>query len=480
MNSNPDTAIWWIRRDLRLADNPALLAAAQHQRLIAVYIHEPNDDLGAASAWWLHHSLLALQHALRELGSSFILRQGQAHDVLDALIHKNDVKAVYWNRQYSPAQRDRDSQIKRALRERGLRVESFNSHLLLEPWQNTRDGQPYKVFTPFWKACLKQGIDHAPSNAPTQLPPTPQLNSAPIETLNLLPSIPWDSSLRSTWNIGEQAAWQQLLSFLSQHLNDYPEGRNRPADPGSSRLSPHLAFGEISPRQVIDAMRAHQHAHPATSDEAVRIFLSELGWREFGYHLLYHFPTSTHKPLNPRWDVLQWPEADPAQWQAWTRGQTGIPLVDAGMRELWHTGWMHNRVRMNVASLLTKNMLIPWQQGERWFAETLVDFDLASNVQGWQWTAGCGADAAPYFRIFNPALQGEKFDPQGDYVRRWIPELARLPARWIHRPWEAPTPVLQAAGVRLDINYPRPVVDLAASRKRALEFFATLKSRNTP
>jgi len=482
MNENAprDTAIWWIRRDLRVADNPALLAAAEHQRVIAVYIHEPGDDLGAASAWWLHHGLLALQQTLCKLGSSLILRQGRAHEVLDSLIHDNGVTAVYWNRQYSLAQRDRDIQIKQALRERGLRVESFNSHLLFEPWQNTREGQPYKVFTPLWKACLKQGIDHTPHSAPTRLPPTPQINSEPIEALNLLPHIPWDGGLRSTWNVGEHPAWQQLQAFLTQHLHDYPEGRNRPAEPGSSRLSPHLAFGEISPRQIIYAVRAQQHAHPANSDEAVRIFLSELGWREFGYHLLYHHPASIQEPLNPRWGVLQWPEVDQTYWSAWTRGQTGIPLVDAGMRELWHTGWMHNRVRMNVASLLTKNMLIPWQHGERWFADTLVDFDLASNVQGWQWTAGCGADAAPYFRIFNPALQGEKFDPDGAYIRRWIPELAHLPARWIHRPWEAPAPILQSAGVTLGINYPKPVVDLAASRQRALAFFAALKQAPTP
>ncbi|HES75614.1 MAG TPA: deoxyribodipyrimidine photo-lyase, partial [bacterium] len=275
---------------------------------------------------------------------------------------------------------------------------------------------------------------------------------------------------------GEHAAWQQLQAFLGQHLNDYPDARNVPAQPGSSRLSPHLAFGEISPRQIVHAVRAHQAMFPATRDEAVRVFLSELGWREFGYHLLYHFPHTQHAPLNSRWNVLQWPEVNQDHWQAWTRGQTGIPLVDAGMRELWHTGWMHNRVRMNAASLLVKNMLIPWQHGERWFWDTLVDADLASNVQGWQWTTGCGADAAPYFRVFNPALQGDKFDPNGDYIRRWIPELAALPTRWIHRPWEAPALVLQSAGITLDVHYPKPIVDLASSRQRALAFFSQLKT----
>ena len=477
--SHSDTAICWLRRDLRLTDNPALRAAAEHQRLIVLYIHDEDDAPGAASAWWLHHSLLALDHELRQRGSCLIVRQGRAHEVIDTLIHETQAQAVYWNRQYTPAQLARDTEIKRVLRERGLRVESFNAHLLLEPWQNTRDGQPYKVFTPFWKACLTRGIDLAPSPAPTQLPPTPTLVSTPIEALRLLPDIPWDAGLCSTWNVGEYAAWQQLQAFLEQHLNDYPNARNAPAQLGSSRLSPHLAFGEISPRQIVYAVRAHQSLHPASSDEAVRVFLSELGWREFGYHLLYHFPQTIREPLNPRWHVLDWPEVNPNDWQAWIRGQTGIPLVDAGMRELWHTGWMHNRVRMNAASLLVKNMLIPWQHGERWFWDTLVDADLASNVQGWQWTAGCGADAAPYFRVFNPALQGEKFDPHGEYIRRWIPELAALPARWIQRPWEAPALVLQSAGIKLGVHYPKPSVDLASSRQRALAFFSQLKT-STP
>ena len=487
-----DTALWWIRRDLRLADNPALLAAARHGALIALYIHADGDDAwqdeaqaapGGAARCWLHHSLKALDVQLRELGSRLIAAQGKAEDVLTRLVREQSVNAVYWNRQYAPAQIARDTRIKQDLRTHGVLVESFNANLLHEPWsiaQTAKKGasaQPYKVFTPYWNACLKQGLDHAPLAAPRRLPPHPaSVNTLDIDALHLLPHIPWDSGFAHAWTVGEAAAWRRLHAFFEHGLRQYAEGRNLPAQSFSSRLSPHLAFGEISPRQVVHSLRAWQAEHGHQHDEAVRVFLSEIGWREFGYHLLYHFPHSVDQPMNPRWDVLSWPDIDPdpAAWQAWTRGQSGIPLVDAGMRELWQTGWMHNRVRMNVASLLTKNMLIPWQAGERWFADTLVDFDLASNVQGWQWTAGCGADAAPYFRIFNPVLQGEKFDAEGEYVRRWVPELARLPARWIHRPWEAPATVLSAAGIKLGHDYPAPIVDLAVSRARALAFFSAL------
>jgi deoxyribodipyrimidine photo-lyase len=494
------TAIWWIRRDLRLADNPALLAAARHQHLIALYIHTTGDDAeqdeahaapGAAARWWLHHSLHALDSALRALGSRLVLVQGCAEETLLRVSQASGANAVYWNRQYAPAHIARDTVVKQRLRAQNIHVESFNANLLNEPWaikpqvkkasakKAHADTPPvYKVFTPYWKACLQHGIDHPPSPAPRQLPPPPhKLNLAhlSLNALQLLPRIAWDGGLRAAWMPGEEPAWRQLLHFIHHHLHNYAEGRNLPAQSGSSRLSPHLSFGEISPRQIVHAVRDYQASYSTANDEAVRVFLSELGWREFGYHLLYHLPDSTHQPMNPRWQTLHWPEVNPEHWQAWTHGKTGIPLVDAGMRELWHTGWMHNRVRMNAASLLVKNMLIPWQHGERWFGDTLVDFDLASNVQGWQWTAGCGADAAPYFRVFNPALQGERFDPQGEYIRRWIPELTALPDRWIHRPWEAPAPALRAAEVRLGLDYPQPVVDLAASRARALAFFAQLK-----
>ncbi|MFZ5537968.1 MAG: cryptochrome/photolyase family protein [Pseudomonadota bacterium] len=474
------TAIWWIRRDLRLADNPALAAALLHGPVIPLYIHAPDEEgeaaPGAASRWWLHHSLAALDGQLRALGSRLIVRRAaSAQAALRAVAAATGAEAVFWNRQYAPAQIARDQSVKAALRGLGLRAESFNGSLLFEPWEVlTREGKPYRIFTPYWKACQGHGLDRVdPIVPPSALPPVPrEVGSEPLESLRLLPEIPWDTGFHDHWTPGEEGAWRRLRQFIGDGLAGYSAARDRPGHAGTSRLSPHLHFGELGPRQVVRAVLEAQQGDP---DADARRFFSELGWREFAHHILFHFPHTVGRPMNPRWEgFLQGQEADPRLWQAWTRGQTGIPLVDAGMRELWQTGWMHNRVRMIVASMLTKNMQIGWQQGERWFWDTLVDADLANNVFGWQWTAGCGADAAPYFRIFNPVLQGERFDGEGDYVRRWVPELARLPGRWLHRPWEAPAQVLRAAGITLGTDYPHPVVDLAASRQRALDAFVHL------
>ncbi|MFZ5466899.1 MAG: cryptochrome/photolyase family protein [Pseudomonadota bacterium] len=472
------TAIWWIRRDLRLGDNPALDAALRHGAVIPLYIHAPDEEgaaaPGAASRWWLHHSLAALDGQLRALGARLIVRSAaRAQAALREVVAGTGAEAVFWNRQYAPAQIARDQSVKVALRGMGLRAESFNGSLLFEPWEVlTREGRPYRVFTPYWKACRGHGLDRAdPIAPPSALPPVPQgVGGEPLESLRLLPEIPWDTGFRDHWTPGEEGAWLRLRQFIGSGLAGYSAARDRPGHAGTSRLSPHLHFGELGPRQVVRAVLEAQHGDP---DADASRFFSELGWREFAQHILFHFPHTVGRPMNPRWEgFFQVQEADPRLWQAWTRGQTGIPLVDAGMRELWQTGWMHNRVRMIVASLLTKNMQIAWQLGERWFWDTLVDADLANNVFGWQWTAGCGADAAPWFRIFNPVLQGERFDGEGDYVRRWVPELARLPGRWLHRPWEAPAQVLRAAGITLGTDYPRPVVDLAASRQGALDAFA--------
>ncbi len=471
------TAVWWVRRDLRMDDNPALQAACAHGTVIPLYIHAPEEEgaaaPGAASRWWLHHSLMALDQGLRALGARLIVRAGRTEDVLSSVLQETGAEAVYWNRQYAPSQLARDAAIKAAVRARGVRVCSFNGALLFEPWDILRQGKPYRVFTPFWTACQSKGIEQTTLAASTRLPSLPEAwQGLPITDLGLLPGIPWDAGFSGCWTPGEAGAWRQLERFLAHGLGHYKTARDRPGEEGTSRLSAHLHFGELSPRQIVRAVLQDLGGTPHA--DALHFF-SELGWREFAHHLLYHFPYTVEQPLNPRWSAFPWPEVDERLWRAWSTGQTGIPLVDAGMRELWQTGWMHNRVRMNAASLLVKNMLIPWQRGEQWFRNTLVDADLANNVLGWQWTAGCGADAAPYFRIFNPVLQGERFDAQGAYVRRWVLELASVPNRWLHRPWAAPPEILSAAGVTLGTHYPQPIVDLGQSRAQALRVFTFLK-----
>ncbi len=474
-----NTAIVWFRRDLRLADNPAIAQALQTAvRIVPLFIAPAAEGAwsdGSASRWWLHHSLNSLDASLRCLGSRLIIRQGDSLTVLRQLIHATGADQIFWNRVYEPDKIARDQAIKQTLREEGLRVESFNSALWYEPWEVRRaKGEPYKVFTPYWKAMQLHGLDHSILPAPPALPPlSPECASLALESLGLLPTIPWDAGLKETWQPGEAGAWSRLDEFLESPVNGYAVERDRPDHVGTSRLAPHLHFGEISPRQIAWALR---HQFEATAGQAgAQSFLRELGWREFAHQLLFHFPHTPENPLDERFRGFPWNATQPDKLQAWQRGNTGIPLVDAGMRELWHTGWMHNRVRMVVASFLVKNLRFHWLEGARWFWDTLVDADLASNTLGWQWVAGCGADAAPYFRIFNPVLQGERFDPQGDYVRRWVPELCKLPARYIHQPWLAPAAILQSGGVSLGSNYPLPIADLKASREQALAAFKALR-----
>lgn len=468
------TAIVWLRRDLRLADNPALLAASHNaDGVVPLYIHNPTEgqpwSMGSASRWWLHHSLKSLDDSLRQQGSRLIIRQGNELETLTGLISKLGATQVYWNRLYEPADIARDARIKSALRDQGIRVETFNSALLNEPWEIRRaTGEPYRVFTPYWKAVQSAGLDRPPYPAPQRLPaPSRWPESTKLDLLGLLPKIPWDSGFYRDWQPGEQCAWANLECFITDGLRGYKQQRDIPGQAGTSRLSPHLRFGEISPRQVVHGILSR--GLPG-GDTASDCYIREIAWREFAHHLLFHFPDTANRPLDARFDRLAWrlPEDYAADLQAWQRGMTGYPIVDAGMRELWATGWMHNRVRMIVASLLTKNLLIPWQEGARWFWDTLVDADLACNTLGWQWTAGCGADAAPFFRIFNPVLQGEKFDPRGKYVRRWIPELASVPEPLVHKPWEA-----ASYGA-----YSRPIVDLKLSRQRALDRFAEIKAES--
>lgn len=474
------TAILWLRRDLRLDDNPALeRALASGARLLPLYIHAPDEEQpwqpGGASRWWLHKSLASLDASLRERGSRLHVARGDSLEVLRRIAAETGATEVHWGRLYDPGTRARDTGIKQALRTDGLRCESHGSALLFEPWEiRNANGEPYRVFSAFWRACLKKLTKPDSTEAPGRLPPPPDLRDGlPIKALELLPRIRWDEGLDERWTPGESSARRQLESFLAGRVSEYGDARDLPGVGGTSRLSPHLHFGEISPKRILGAV---MDGFGDPTSEPVEAFVREVGWREFAYHLLYHFPQTPTDPLDPRFAAFPWDEeATEDDLSAWQRGQTGIPLVDAGMRELWTTGWMHNRVRMVVASLLTKNLRIPWQHGARWFWDTLVDADLASNTLGWQWTAGCGADAAPYFRVFNPVRQGERFDPDGAYVRHWCPELARLPDSHIHAPWAAPAATLRAAGVTLGRTYPTPIVDLGESRKRALAAYEQIK-----
>jgi deoxyribodipyrimidine photo-lyase len=478
----PSTVILWLRRDLRLDDNPALQAALiDCDRLVPVYIHEPGEETlwapGAATRWWVHGSLASLDHALRALGNRLLIAHGDALDELRRLVAATGATRVHWNRLYDPTTRERDGLIKQALRADGLRVESHSGSVLFEPWEiATGGGEPYRVFTAFWRRCADRLSAIHPLAAPPALPPTVEsLESLPLDSLRLRPRIPWDQGLAECWTPGETAAHERARTFLKDRIQDYAIERDLPARNGTSGLSPHLHFGEISPRRIL-AMVKERWGDPTA--DPVEPFMREIGWREFAHHLIYHYPHTTDQPLDRRFAALPWREADADRiLLAWQRGATGIPLVDAGMRQLWKTGWMHNRVRMVVASFLTKNLRLPWQDGARWFWDTLVDADLASNSLGWQWSAGCGADAAPYFRIFNPVRQGERFDPQGIYVRRWCPELARLPDNYIHQPWAAPAAILAQAGVRIGQDYPPPLVDLKTSREAALAAYDVIKGR---
>ncbi|MFO1500788.1 MAG: deoxyribodipyrimidine photo-lyase [Verrucomicrobiota bacterium] len=475
-------AIIWFRLDLRLRDNPALRAAIGREgAVVPVFIWAPEEEApwqpGAASKWWLHQSLAALDEQLRQAGSRLVIRRGPTLEALRALISETGASALYWNRRYEPTVTARDSKLKDALRRDGVVVESFNAALLHEPWTiQNQTGRPFQVFTPFWRHCLTKPDPAELLPAPKRLSrPTPWPHSVSLDDLELEPRLNWADGFRPVWRPGESGAADHLKEFLGDAFDGYSNQRNRPDLAGTSRLSPHLHFGEIGPRQIwhgVKSMAARRGL--ATGAWRSSQFLAEIGWREFAHHLLYHFPQTPSEPLREGFDRFPW-RKHPAWRKAWQRGRTGFPIVDAGMRQLWTTGWMHNRVRMIVASFLIKDLLISWEEGARWFWDTLVDADLANNTLGWQWTAGCGADAAPFFRIFNPVSQGEKFDPAGDYVRRWCPELAKLPSEWRQQPDQAPPEILDLAGVELGRTYPRPVVSHAIAREVALEAFARVK-----
>jgi deoxyribodipyrimidine photo-lyase len=478
---NAHPIVLWFRSDLRLTDNNALYAAAQTGRpVVPVYIRETGDGAlrkdGGAADWWLHHSLTSLSKSLAGLGLSLTLRTGSPLETLSEIIAETGAMAVHWNRRYEKCGIDIDAEIKSTLKDRGIEAVSHRGNVLYEPWTVTnKQGQPCRVFTPFWRAALETGQPEPPLPAPDNLTgPAKPPKSERLEDWALLPTKPdWAGGLRESWTPGEAGATARFEEFLDAGLTGYADLRDRPDRPHTSRLSPHLRFGEISPNQIFHAID-HATARGDINERDGRKFLSEIGWREFSHHLLYHFPTLPHRNLQRRFDGFPWADDD-ASFIAWTRGMTGFPIIDAGMRQLWQTGWMHNRVRMIVASFLVKNLLIPWQRGEEWFWDTLVDADHANNAASWQWVAGSGADAAPYFRIFNPLLQAEKFDPEGEFVRQFIPELAKLPNKFVHKPWDAPALVLKEAGVTLGETYPERIVDLGATRDRALRAFETIK-----
>lgn len=468
------TVILWFRQDLRLRDNPALLSAIEQGRVLPLYILDEGNEwpAGAASRWWLHHSLTALNESLK--GNLWIL-EGNAVTLLPRFASDHGASHVFWNRCYEPWRIKRDSLIKQLLLESGVKASSHNGSLLWEPWENLKqDGTPYKVFTPFYK----HAIAHSPPAAPFPSPVagfetvscSQDVNR--IDALQLLPAIKWYEQIASTWRPGELGASERLQDFVDNGLHDYRLGRDYPAKRSVSMLSPHLHFGEISPREAASAAK---HAGSIDSIEGQsEHFIRELVWREFSYYSLYHFPPICQQNMKSQFDRFPWIE-DRVSLRLWQRGQTGFPLVDAGMRELWQTGYMHNRVRMIVGSFLIKNLMIHWLEGARWFWDCLVDADLANNSCSWQWVAGSGADASPYFRIFNPVTQSLKFDPEGNYIRKYVPELRGLSNKAIHDPSAADPEELKQAGVELGRHYPRAIVDLKESRARALDAYKSLR-----
>lgn len=462
-----------------MRDNPALSYGAVNGTVLPVYIQDTSCPQqfqpGAASQWWLHQSLEALNSSL---DSQLHCLSGDAESLIVGLVKSSGVKHVAWNRCYEPWQIKRDARIKAQLLSMGVEVKSFNANLLWEPWEVLKkDETPYKVFTPYYRrGCLSKPSPRLPLSAPKNLKVDYRAAiDQGIDSLNLMPDIKWYESMQAQWQPGEQGAADKLSEFLPERLMRYKQQRDIPGESGTSRLSPHFHFGEMSPNQV---WYAAIHALDGDVDNVgLDCFLSELGWREFSHYLLFHFPSIPTENFSSKFGHFPW-RKDPGSLKAWQQGKTGIPIIDAGMRELWQTGTMHNRVRMVVASFLVKNLLIHWHEGERWFWDCLLDADLAANSASWQWVAGTGADAAPYFRIFNPVLQGQKFDTNGEYVRHFCPELSHLPNKFIHNPWDAPAQILDAAGVELGVDYPAPIADLKGSRQRALDALAESKSQS--
>ena len=472
------TVIVWFRQDLRLHDNPALIAASKTNfSILPLYILDDENSgdwkMGAASRWWLYKSLISLN---TDLDGNLCIAQGDAMCILKSIISQQSVVSVYWNRCYEPWRIKRDIRIKEGLKELGITAKSFNGSFLFEPPTTLKDdGTPYKVFTPFFKkGCLVKSPEPPKPRAIPRSLDYAKYTCVNLDELKLIPNIPWYKSIEVEWQPGEKGALQRLGEFLSHGIKNYIDGRNHPAQKDVSRLSPHLHFGEISPFKVWHDAKDIMMENSCV--DQVQHFLRELGWREFSNNLLYHFTELPKNNLQVKFDAFPWRD-DEQDLKRWQKGLTGYPIVDAGMRELWQTGYMHNRVRMIVGSFLVKNLLLHWHHGQAWFWNTLVDADLANNSASWQWIAGCGADAAPYFRVFNPVTQGKKFDKDGFYVRQYVPELSLLPDKFVHTPWLAPEDVLDSAKIEIGRNYPAPIVELKASRERALTAFKLISGK---
>ncbi|MEO5667573.1 MAG: deoxyribodipyrimidine photo-lyase [Bdellovibrionota bacterium] len=479
-------ALVWLRNDLRLRDNPALnFAAETYDEVYVCYLYAPSEEgewaQGGASRWWLHHSLASLSHDIEEHGGRLgLFTTGSSLKTLRELVAKHELSGVFWNRRYERHACARDEIIKKTLGDSGLEVKSFNAQLLWEPWEiTTGEGKPYQVYTPFWNkvSALDEPARPRPLSEKIRWA---RMDGLKLTSLELLPKIAWTQGFSDRFRPGEAGAHLSLKKFVHDALDTYKVGRDEPALSATSTLSAPLHFGEVSVRELWHAVRAREEKTSKVTGvaESRLTYRKELVWREFAYHLLFHFPQTSTEPLRESFENFPWRKA-PKELEAWQKGLTGYPIVDAGLRELWHTGFMHNRVRMIVASFLVKDLRISWLEGAKWFWDTLVDADLASNTLGWQWAGGCGADAAPYFRVFNPTLQGEKFDEDGAYVKRWVPELALVPATWIHKPWEASVEVLSRAGVTLGKNYPKPMVDHKKARDAALAALAEMKARTS-
>jgi deoxyribodipyrimidine photo-lyase len=472
-------SIVWFRLDLRLDDNPALVQAAKNPAgIIPLIVYNPEDEgawpAGAASKWWLHQSLLELEGSLAEKGLRLSLIKGPALDSLIDVVRESGAREVCWNRRYEPAHLALDQKLEAQLSQLEATASVFDGNVLRHPASLlNKQGKPYQVYTPFSKNYLADLEPLTCRSTPRALKPASfKAKTLGIKELELLPKVGWYHQLARHWQPGAEGAKKQLAAFVNKRVANYRQGRDIPGQVSTSRLSPHLHFGEISPRRVWNALVQQLEV----SSDAAFMVLRQLIWREFGHSILYHFPTTQNHPLRESFEKFPW-KRNKRFLLAWQKGQTGYPIVDAGMQELWQTGWMHNRVRMIVASFLVKDLLIPWQDGASWFWDTLVDADLANNTLGWQWTAGCGPDAAPYFRVFNPILQGEKFDADGVYVRRWLPVLNSLDNKWIHKPWEAPRAVLDQAGIVLGHDYPLPIVDHAEARDVALEAYEQISQK---